>query len=104
MYSEQCLSNYSKTCICHTDSQKVSTTQVCNNQPISVTPIFAKLFEKLLLFQMMDQIIKNNLLNKEQFGFQNKKTPIDAVLLYTETVIENRENEKKTAAILLDLA
>ena len=53
---------------------------------------------------MTYQIIQNNLLNKEQFEFQNKKSSTDAVLLYTETVIENHENEKKTAAIVLDLA
>ena len=44
--------------------KKGSTTQVCNYRPISVTPNFAKLFEKLL-FQMMDHINKNNLLNKD---------------------------------------
>ena len=36
--------------------KKGSTTQVCNYRPISVTSICAKLFEKLLLFQMMDHI------------------------------------------------
>ena len=53
--------------------RKGSTTQVCNYQPISVTANSATLFEKLLFFQMMDHINKNNLLNKKQFGFQNKK-------------------------------
>ena len=84
--------------------QKGSTTQVCNYRPISVTPIFAKLFEKLLLFQMMDHINKNNLLNKEQFGFQNKKSSTDAVLFVTETAVENHESGQNTAAIFLDLA
>ena len=46
---------------------------------------------------------KNNLLNKEHFGFQNKKSSTDAVLFFTETVIENHENGRNTAAILLDL-
>ena len=52
----------------------------------------------------MDHINKNNLLNKEQFGFQNKKSSTDAVLFFSETVIENHENGKNTAAIFLDLA
>ena len=38
--------------------KKGSTTQMCNYRPISVTPFFAKLLEKLLLFQMMDHINK----------------------------------------------
>ena len=37
---------------------------------------------------MMDHIIKNNLLNKVQFGFQNKKSSTDAELFFTETVIQ----------------
>ena len=65
---------------------------------------FAKLFEKLRFFQMMDHINKNNLLNKEQFGVQNKKSSTNAVFFFTETVIENHENGKNTAAIFLDLA
>ena len=40
----------------------------------------------------MDHIDKNNLLNKEQFGFQNKKSSTVAVLFFTEAVIENHEN------------
>ena len=52
---------------------------------------------------MIDHINKNNLLNKEQFGFQNKKRSKDAVLFFTETVIENHENGKNTARIFLDL-
>ena len=84
--------------------KKGSTTQVCNYRPIFVTPFFAKLFEKLLLFQMLNHINKNNLLNKEQFGFQKKKPSTDAVLFFTETVIENHENEQNLRAIFLDLA
>ena len=66
--------------------KKGSTTQLCNYRPIAVTPTFAKFFEKLLFFQMMDHINKNNLLNEEQFGFPNKKSSTDALLFFTETV------------------
>ena len=43
-------------------------------------------------------------MNKEQFGFQNKKFSTDAVLFFTETVVENHENGQNTAAIFLGLA
>ena len=52
----------------------------------------------------MDHISKNNLLNRDQFGFQNKKSSTDAVLFFTETVVENLENGQNTAAIFVDLA
>ena len=60
-------------------TKKESTAQMYNYRSFSVTPIFAKLFEKLLLFQMMGHITKNILLNKEQFGFQNKKSSADEI-------------------------
>ena len=43
-----------------------------NYRPISVTPSFAKNFERLFLTQMMEFIGKYNLINKEQIGFQKK--------------------------------
>ena len=52
----------------------------------------------------MDHINKNNLSNKEQFEFQNKKFSTDAVLFFTEIAIENHENGKNNAAIFLDLS
>ena len=44
-----------------------------NYRTISVTPSFAKIFERLLLAQMMDFIDKHKIINTEQFGFQKKK-------------------------------
>ena len=43
-----------------------------NYRPISVTPLFAKIFERLLLNQMMEFIDKHKIINKEQFRFQKK--------------------------------
>ena len=43
-----------------------------NYRLISVTPSCAKIFERLLLTQMMDFIDKHKIINKEQFGFQKK--------------------------------
>ena len=41
-----------------------------NYRPISVTPSFAKIFERLT--QIMEFIDKYKIINKEQFGFQKK--------------------------------
>ena len=43
-----------------------------NYRPISITPSFAKIFERLLLTQMMDFIDKHKIFIKEQFEFQKK--------------------------------
>ena len=43
-------------------------------------------------------------MNKELFGFQNKKSSTDAALFFAEIVTENLEIGKNIAAIFLDLA
>ena len=75
-----------------------------NYRPISVTPSFAKIFERLLLTQIMEFIDKHKIINKEQFGFQKKKSATDAVLELVETVSANLDKSKETVAIFLDLA
>ena len=42
--------------------------------------------------QMTDNIKQSNLLNKEQFGFQSKKSSTDALMVFPETIIEKKEN------------
>ena len=55
-----------------------------NYRPISVTPTFAKVFERLLLNQFVEHHEKFALLNKKQFGFQSRKSSTDAVLYFIE--------------------
>ena len=74
-----------------------------NYRPISVTPSFAKIFERLLT-QLMEFIDKNKIINKEQFGFQKKKSATDAVLELVETVLANLDQSKETVAIFIGLA
>ena len=75
-----------------------------NYRPISGTPSFAKTFERLLLTQMLEFIDKHKIINKDQFGFQKKKSATDAVLELVETVSANLDQSKETVAIFLDLA
>ena len=53
---------------------------------------------------MMEFIDKHKIINKEQFGFQKKKSAADAVLELVETVSANLDQRKETVAIFLDLA
>ena len=75
-----------------------------NDQPISVTLSFAKIFERLFLTQMMDFIDKHKFIDKEQFGFQKKKSATDTVLELVGTVSSKLDQNEETVAIFLDLA
>ena len=74
-----------------------------NYRPISVTPTFAKVFERLLLNQLLEYLEKFALLNKKQFGFQSRKSSTDAVLYFIEKIIGNMQ-DNDTGAVFLDLA
>ena len=67
-----------------------------NYRPISVAPTFAKVFERLLLNQLVEYLEKFALLTKKQFGFQSRKSSTDAVL-YS---IEKKEICKITTQVL----
>ena len=48
-----------------------------NYRPISDTPTLAKIFERLLLQQMLEHVEKY-VINKNQFGFLNRKSLNDS--------------------------
>ena len=70
-----------------------------NCRPISVTATFAKIFEKLLLSQLVEYLSLSN-----QFGFQSRKSFTDAVLYFIEKIIGNMEDKNNTGAVFLDPA
>ena len=75
-----------------------------NCRPISVTPTFAKVFERLLHNQLVENLEKFALLNKKQFGFQSRKSSTDAVLYFIDKIIGTLEDNNDTGAVFLDLA
>ena len=75
-----------------------------NYRPISITPMFAKLFERILLNQVNEFMQKEKILNGTQFGFQKHKSSTDAVLHLIEALQENYDNLKISVAVFIDLA
>ena len=47
---------------------------------------------------------KNNIINKNQFGFQKKKSAVDAVIVLTEKINEIVDKGELGMTIFLDLA
>ena len=57
-----------------------SVLSVVNYRPISLLPIFSKIFEKLIYNQFINYINKNKILSELQFGFQKNKSTEQAIL------------------------
>ena len=53
---------------------------------------------------MMEHVIKNEIINKHQFGFQKSKSSNDTVIILTETITELLEKGETVMSIFLDLA
>ena len=73
-----------------------------NYRPISVTPTLAKIFERLLLQQMLEHVEKYEIINNNQFGFLKIKSSNDTVISLTESVNSLLEENETAVSIFLD--
>ena len=84
--------------------QKGDPLEAENYKPISVTPTLAKIFERLLVQQMLEHVEKYEIINKNQFGLLKKKSSNDTVISLTESVISLLEENETVYSVFLDLA
>ena len=78
--------------------------EVSNYRPISILPIFNKIFENTLYGRLIDFINKRKILFSHQFGFQKKKSTSLAILDICKNLIEAIENKRFSCCIFLDFA
>lgn len=83
--------------------KKGSKEEVSNFRPISLIPIFSKVFEMVLLTQLSDYFSKNNLLTETQHGFRKDRSTITAITEFLHKVYSDLDQGMQTAGIFLDL-
>lgn len=64
-----------------------------NYRPISIVPIFSKIFEKVMQTQLSNHFEKNFLFSEKQFGFRPNRSTSKAVLNLVNKVVEDVENK-----------
>ena len=75
-----------------------------NYRPISLLPLFSKLFEKVIAKRLRSYFEANDILTYHQFGFRKSySTELAATNLY-DSLLENLDKKNITCAIFLDLA
>ena len=62
-----------------------------NYRPVSVLPVFSKIFERIVYNQLLSFINKHKLLYSYQFGFRINHAPELALLCLAEDALENGE-------------
>lgn len=76
---------------------------IMNYRPISVLPVFSKIFELSINIRLSKYLSKYDIISPSQYGFQKNKTTEDALLSAKQKIVGNFENQLYTLGIFLDL-
>lgn len=74
-----------------------------NYRPISVLPVFAKVFEKLVYNRIYNFLNQNNIFNSNQFGFRKGFSTEMAIATTVETITNALDRGDNVIGVLLDL-
>lgn len=74
-----------------------------NYRPISLLTTLSKITEKVINKRLISYLENNNLLANNQYGFREKRSTNDAVLLITQRITDYLENGDKCVGVFLDL-
>ena len=75
-----------------------------NYRPISLIPIFSKIFERVMYNRLYSHMISNSLFYKKQFGFQRNCSTEHAILELTEQITKSFENNSFMLGVFIDLS
>ena len=78
--------------------------ELSNYRPISLLPIFSKIFEKLMHSRIYQFLQDKNILFKNQYGFQKKKSTEHAIFDIHSKIVDAYENKEIPCCIFLDFA
>ena len=77
---------------------------VDNFRPISILPAFSKIFEKLILKQLLRHFNLNSLLHDEQYGFTKGRSTTDAGVALMKLIFNAWENSQNAFGVFCDLS
>lgn len=73
-----------------------------NYRPISILPIFSKIFEKVACRQLLSYLERNNILKPNQFGFLANKSTSQAFISFLHRTYEALDNGFLYFSLFLD--
>ena len=77
---------------------------VSNYRPISLIPIFSKIFERVIYNRIYNYMTTNNLFYKKQFGFQKNCSTEHAILELVEQITKSFDNNNYMLGVFIDLS
>ena len=77
---------------------------VSNYRPISVLPVFSKIFEKLMYNRMLEFINHHAIQTEHQYGFTEHHSTYMALLKLVDRVANELDNKSYSLGIFMDLS
>ena len=74
-----------------------------NYRPISLLPMFSKLYEKAMHKRLYSFVTSNNIIHPLQFGFQENHSVDHALISITEAIRSTLDNKKYGCGVFIDL-
>ena len=75
-----------------------------NFRPVSVLPVFSKIYERLMYNRLIAFINKHNILYKYQFGFRQNHGTNTALICLTDRIIKSIDSGDIVLGIFLDFS
>lgn len=76
---------------------------VSDYQPISLTCVACKIFERILLSFILWHLANNNILLDHQHGFRKNRSTVTAMLSFVYDLINNIQQKNQTDCIFIDI-
>ena len=77
---------------------------VNNYRPVSVLPVFSKIYEKVVYKRLYDYIVLHNILYDNQFGFREKHSSYMALITLIDHLSEALERGEAVIGLFLDFS
>ena len=82
------------------DSKRV----INNYRPISLLPLFAKIFENILFLKMYNHFTSNNLITKNQSGFRPKDSVTNQLICLVDSIHSSLDINLDVRSVFLDMS
>ena len=76
---------------------------VNNYRPVSLLPIFGKIFERLIYNEMYSFFIENDLISSNQSGFKQGDSCINQLLSITHDICQSIDEGYEVCDVFLDI-
>ena len=77
-------------------------TNLENYRPISLLPVFSKVYEKCMKSRLCRFLEKYSIINSNQFGFQSGKNTSDAILNHLKYTYDSLDDRMHTISVFID--